>query len=269
MSSTGNSMAGKVAFITGGGTGIGAAVAAQFVAAGGRVVLMGRRLAQLEAVASKLGGLAVAGDAANTDDVRRALAQAREKFGRVDVLVANAGGHGVGDALSTDDASWALSTRLNLDTAFVCARELLPELIERRGNIVVLSSLAGHFAGPGVVGYVTMKHALIGLVRSLARDYGRQGVRVNAVCPGWVRTEMADEQMQVLVDKYRLPDADAAYDLVTRDVPMGRAASPEDVANAVMFLASPLAAMVSGSSLMVDGGASAVDLPTIAFAHDA
>lgn len=133
----------------------------------------------------------------------------------------------------------------------------------------MLSSLAGHFAGPGVVGYVTMKHALIGLVRSLARDYGQQGVRVNAVCPGWVRTEMADEQMQVLVDKYRLPDADAAYALVTRDVPMGRAASPDDVANAVLFLASPLAAMVSGSSLMVDGGASAVDLPTIAFAHDA
>lgn len=96
MSSTGNSMAGKVAFITGGGTGIGAAVAAQFVAAGGRVVLMGRRLAQLEAVAAKLGGLAVAGDAASTGDVRRALAQAREKFGRVDVLVANAGGHGHG-----------------------------------------------------------------------------------------------------------------------------------------------------------------------------
>ncbi|ATA52391.1 3-oxoacyl-ACP reductase [Variovorax boronicumulans] len=262
-------MAGKVAFITGGGTGIGAAVAAQFVAAGGRVVLMGRRFAQLEAVASKLGGLAVAGDAANTADVQRALAAARERFGGVDVLVANAGGHGVGDALATDDASWALSTRLNLDTAFVCARELLPELIARRGNIVVLSSLAGHFAGPGVVGYVTMKHALIGLVRSLARDYGQQGVRVNAVCPGWVRTEMADEQMQVLVDKHRLPDADAAYALVTRDVPMGRAASPDDVANAVLFLASPLAAMVSGSSLMVDGGASAVDLPTIAFAHDA
>ncbi|WP_180838824.1 SDR family NAD(P)-dependent oxidoreductase [Variovorax sp. RO1] len=268
MSAT-DSMAGKVAFITGGGTGIGAAVAAQFVAAGGRVVLMGRRLAQLEVVASKLGGLAVAGDAANTADVQRALAAARERFGGVDVLVANAGGHGVGDALATDDASWALSTRLNLDTAFVCARELLPELIARRGNIVVLSSLAGHFAGPGVVGYVTMKHALIGLVRSLARDYGQKGVRVNAVCPGWVRTEMADEQMQVLVDKHRLPNTDAAYDLVTRDVPMGRAARPDDVANAVLFLASPLAAMVSGSSLMVDGGASAVDLPTIAFAHDA
>ena len=111
MSSTGNSMAGKVAFITGGGTGIGAAVAAQFVAAGGRVVLMGRRLAQLEAVAAKLGGLAVAGDAASTGDVRRALAQAREKFGRVDVLVANAGGHGVGDALSYSPCCQSLSGR--------------------------------------------------------------------------------------------------------------------------------------------------------------
>lgn len=258
---------GKVAFITGGGTGIGAAVARQFAAAGGKVVLMGRRQAPLEAVAGPLGGLVVPGDAADAKDVREALARAREAFGGVNVLVANAGGHGIGNAIDTDDKSWALSTRLNLDTAFVCSREVMPELIARKGNIVMLSSLAGHFAGPGVVGYVTMKHALIGLARSLARDYGRQGVRVNAVCPGWVRTAMADEQMQVLIDKYKLPGVDAAYDLVTRDVPLGRAASPEDVAQAVLFLASPSASMITGSYLMVDGGASAVDLPTIAFAH--
>ena len=256
----------EVAFITGGGTGIGAAVAQQFCAAGGRVVLMGRRPEPLQAVAGPLGGLVAVGDAANAEDVRRALNLARSAFGGVDVLVANAGGHGLGTATETDDASWALSTRLNLDTAFVCARELLPELIRRRGNMVILSSLAGHFAGPGVTGYVTMKHALIGLTKSLARDYGRQGVRVNAVCPGWVRTAMADEQMQVLIDKYQLPDLDAAYALVTKDVPLGRAASPDDVAHAVLYLASPHAAMVTGASLMVDGGASAVDLPTVAFA---
>ncbi|MEP7299619.1 MAG: SDR family oxidoreductase, partial [Burkholderiales bacterium] len=191
------SFQGKVAFITGGGTGIGAAVAQHFTAAGGKVVLMGRRIEPLQIIAGPLGGLALAGDAADATDVRRALAQAREAFGGIDVLVANAGGHGIGSTIDTDDASWALSTRLNLDTAFVCLRELLPELIARRGNAVVLSSLAGHFAGPEVVGYVTMKHALIGLVRSAARDYGRHGVRVNAVCPGWVRTAMADEQMQV------------------------------------------------------------------------
>lgn len=256
---------GKVAFVTGGGTGIGAAVAAQFGAGGGKVVLMGRRMAPLEAVARPLGGLAVAGDAADASDVRRVLAAARQAFGGVDVLVANAGGHGLGNLVDTDDASWALATRLNLDSAFVCMREVMPELIARRGNVVVLSSLAGHFAGPGVAGYVTMKHALIGLVRSVARDYGRQGVRVNAVCPGWVRTAMADEQMQVLVAKHGLADVDAAYALVTKDVPLGRPASAEEVADAVLFLASDQASMITGTSLMVDGGASAVDLPTLAF----
>jgi NAD(P)-dependent dehydrogenase (short-subunit alcohol dehydrogenase family) len=257
----------KVAFITGGGTGIGAAVAQQFVAEGGKVLLMGRRLAPLQQVAEPIGGLAAAGDAADSGDVKKALALARERFGGIDLLVANAGGHGLGDAAQTDDDSWRLATRLNLDTAFVCIRERLPELIARRGNIVVLSSLAGHFAGPAVAGYVTMKHALIGLTKSVARDYGRQGVRINAVCPGWVRTAMADEQMQVLIDKYKLPDLDAAYGLVTRDVPLGRPASAQDVADAVLFLASKQAAMITGTSLMVDGGASAVDLPTIAFAH--
>ncbi len=257
---------GKVAFITGGGTGIGAAVAAGFAAAGGRVVLMGRREAPLRAVAEPLGGLVVTGDAADAAAVRRALGQARERFGGVDVLVANAGGHGIGGLTQTDDASWALSTRLNLDTAFVCARELMPELMRRRGNVVVLSSLAGHFAGPEVVGYVTMKHALIGFTRSVARDHGRHGVRANAVCPGWVRTEMADEQMDVLVGLGKAASREDAYRLVTRDVPLGRPATPDEVARVVLFLASDAAAMVTGTSLLVDGGASAVDLPTLAFA---
>lgn len=261
-----NSFQGKVAFITGGGTGIGAAVAQQLAAAGAKVVLMGRRLEPLQAVAEPLGGLAVAGDAATAADVRRALAQAHEAFGKVDLLVANAGGHGIGNVIDTTDDAWAQATRLNLDTAFVCAREAMPDLIAQRGNIVILSSLAGHFAGPGVVGYVTMKHALIGLTRSLARDYGPHGVRANAVCPGWVRTAMADEQMQALIDKYQLADVDAAYDRVTSNVPMRRPATADEVAHAVLFLASPQAAMITGTSLMVDGGASAVDLPTIAFA---
>jgi meso-butanediol dehydrogenase/(S,S)-butanediol dehydrogenase/diacetyl reductase len=256
---------GKVAFITGGGTGIGAAVAAGFAAAGGQVVLMGRREAPLRAVAEPLGGLVVAGDAADGAAVRAALSQARERFGGVDVLVANAGGHGVGALTETDDASWALATRLNLDTAFVCTRELMPELVRRRGNVVVLSSLAGHFAGPEVVGYVTMKHALIGFTRSVARDHGRHGVRANAVCPGWVRTEMADEQMDALVAQGKAADRQAAYGLVTRDVPLGRPASPDEVARVVMFLASDAAAMVTGTSLLVDGGGSSVDLPTLAF----
>ena len=257
--------AGKVALVTGGGTGIGAAVAEQFCAAGGRVVLMGRREAPLRAVASRLDALVAVGDAANTDDVKSALRLAMAHFGGLDVLVANAGGHGIGNVLGTDDDSWRLATRLNLDTAFVCTRELMPELFRRQGNVVVVSSLAGHFAGPDVVGYVTMKHALLGFTKSVARDYGRHGVRANAVCPGWVRTDMADAQMQGLVDAGKARDIEDAYALVTRNLPLRRPATPAEVAKVVMFLASDSAAMVTGTSLLVDGGAAAVDLPTIEF----
>lgn len=260
---------GKVAFVTGAGTGIGAAVARRFVEAGGQVALMGRRRDVLERVAGPIGGLVVAGDAADTEAVREAMRRSRERFGGIDVLVANAGGHGVGALLETDDAAWAQATRLNLDTAFVCAREAMPDVVARGGgSIVIVSSLAGHFSGPDVVGYVTMKHALIGLTRSIARDFGRHGVRANAVCPGWVRTEMADEQMRALVAQRRLRDVAEAYRLVTQDVPLGRPAEPDEIADAVLFLASPRARMITGTSLMVDGGASAVDLPTIAFAPE-
>lgn len=256
---------GKVALITGGGTGIGAAVAQRIAAEGGHIVLMGRRRAPLEAVAAPLGGLVVAGDAAEAKDVRAAIAAAREKFGRLDILVANAGGHGVGPTTGFSDEDWALATRLNLDTAFVCARECLPALMESRGNIVIVSSIAGLFAGPDAIGYVTMKHGCIGLAKSLARDFGRRGVRTNTICPGWVRTAMADEQMTYLVEKHGLSTIEEAYSLVTKDVPAGRPATSEEVASVICFAASDDAAMVNGAVITVDGGTSAVDLPTLAF----
>jgi NAD(P)-dependent dehydrogenase (short-subunit alcohol dehydrogenase family) len=256
----------KTALVTGGGTGIGAAVARRLRAEGGNVIVMGRRLAPLERVAAATGAIAFTGDAASGEDVRRAVAIATERFGGLDVLVANAGGHGFGTAAEMDDAAWASSTRVNLDTAFVSARETLPALQDRRGNIVIVSSLAGLFAGPQVVGYVTMKHALIGLTRSITRDFGPLGVRCNAVCPGWVRTDMADDEMKVLIDQHKLASLDEAYRLVTRNVPLRRPAEPEEVAGVICFLASQEATMVTGAVVPIDGGASAVDLPTIAFA---
>jgi meso-butanediol dehydrogenase / (S,S)-butanediol dehydrogenase / diacetyl reductase len=258
--------ANKIALITGGGTGIGAAVARRIHAEGGKAVVMGRRQEPLDRVAGQTGALAVTGDAANADDVRRAIALATTQFGGLDVLIANAGGHGFGTVAETDDATWALATHSNLDTAFVTAREALPMLQQRRGNIVVVSSLAGLFSGPEVAGYVTMKHALIGLTKSLARDFGPKGVRANAVCPGWVRTDMADGEMDVIIKRHNLPSIDAAYQLVTRNVPLRRPAEPDEVANVICFLASSEAAMVTGAMVPIDGGASIVDLPTIAFA---
>jgi meso-butanediol dehydrogenase / (S,S)-butanediol dehydrogenase / diacetyl reductase len=259
---------GKVVLITGGGTGIGAATAARFRAEGAEVVVMGRRREPLDRVAIATGAIPVAGDAATAGDARAAVRAAVERFGGLDILVANAGGGGGGAALETDDAKWAEGVRSNVTTAFVSSREALPALLDRGGGAIVLvSSLAGLFAGPDMVGYVTAKHALIGLTRSLARDYGPRGVRVNVVCPGWVRTPIADEQMDILAARKGLSREDA-YALSTSKLPIRRPGHPGEIASIVLFLASDQSSIMTGSILVADGGASAVDLPTLAFERE-
>jgi meso-butanediol dehydrogenase / (S,S)-butanediol dehydrogenase / diacetyl reductase len=254
---------GKVALVTGGGTGIGAATAALFRREGADVVIMGRRSEPLVAVAHETGAVASPGDAGSAADVAVAVALATERFGGLDVVVANAGGSPPSPLLETDDAAWAAAIHNNLTTAFVTCRESLPALLERRGAIVIVSSLAAHFAGPGVVGYTTAKHGLIGLTRSLARDYGPRGVRVNAVSPAWVRTPMANRAMEASGAKYGL-DQEGAYAFATSQVPLRRPGEPEEVATICLFLATPDSALLMGAVLLADGGAHIVDLPTLA-----
>jgi len=260
------SLSGRSVLITGGGTGIGAACARRLAAAGMRVAVLGRRKEPIERVAAEIGGFAIVADAARSEDMRSAVALIAERFGRLDALIANAGGHGIGAALATDDAAWRDARLANLDSAFVAARESLPSLLEQRGSIVFVSSIAALGAAAEVCGYTTFKHAVIGLTRSLARDYGPQGVRVNAVCPGWVRTPMSDEEMQPLMRGHGIT-LDQAYDLVTADAPLRRPASAEEIASVCQFLISPEASIVTGAVIVADGGSTIVDVGTLAFSR--
>lgn len=256
----------KVVAITGGGTGIGAAVARRYADDGARVVVLGRRREPLEKVAAETGAHVIVCDASERESAQNAATEIVERFGRLDVVVANAGGHGFSSVTDTDDEEWELALRSNLSSAFVFCRATLPALVESSGQVVIVSSLAGLFAGPNVAGYTVAKHALIGLTRSIARDYGPKGVRANAVCPGWVRTPMADGEMDQFAAAAGFTGGqDEGYRRVTAEVPLRRPAEPEEIASIVRFLGSDESSYLTGSVLVADGGAHVVDLPTLAF----
>jgi meso-butanediol dehydrogenase / (S,S)-butanediol dehydrogenase / diacetyl reductase len=253
-----------VALVSGGGSGIGAATARRLAAAGATVAVMGRRRDPVERVAAEIGGLACVGDSAAPTDTEAAVAATTATLGGLDVLVANAGGDGSAAALDVDDRMWDAVVRSNLTSSFVLARAALPALVERSGAIVIVSSVAGLFAIPEDAGYTAAKHALVGLTRSLARDYGPHGVRVNAVCPAWTRTPAGDASMDRLGER-RGTDREGAYALATAHVPLRRPVTADEVAAACVFLASAEASAITGAVLPVDGGSSAVDLSTAAF----
>jgi NAD(P)-dependent dehydrogenase (short-subunit alcohol dehydrogenase family) len=156
------SLAGKVALVTGGGTGIGAAVARRLAAGGAHVIVAGRRLGPVEAVACDVDGTAVAADMARAGDADRVVRTAVERYGGLDVLVANAGGEGGGAVLEADDETWEAGMRANLTSCFVTCRAAVPELVARGGGaIVVVSSIAALAAGPRMAGYTTAKAGLL------------------------------------------------------------------------------------------------------------
>ncbi|CAI2790758.1 D-beta-hydroxybutyrate dehydrogenase [Serratia grimesii] len=255
----------RVVVITGGGTGVGAACARLLADSGDRVFIIGRRREPLTALADEIGVQALVGDASSGDSWKSVLLPAiLQQAGRIDCLIGSAGGMGLGRITEMSDDHWRQALDSNLNSAFASARACLPELVKTGGNLLFVASIASLAAGPEVCGYVTAKHALIGLMRSIARDYGPQGVRANAVCPGWVTTSMADEEMLPLMAAHQLT-LEQAYQHVCRDVPLRRPASAEEIAGICRFLCSPEASIITGAALVADGGSTIVDVPTLAF----
>lgn len=259
---------GKVAVISGGGSGIGAATARRFAGEGARVVVTGRREAPLRGVADETGGLAVPGDMGEAITATAVVEEAVRTFGGVDVVIANAGGGSAGTAASVDDEGWQRTIDVNLTGPLRLAREAIPSMVERGGgSIVLVSSVNGLTASTGSVSYGTSKTALIGLMRSIAVDFGPQGVRANAVCPGWVVTPMGDRGMDEIASAFGV-GRDDAYRLATQHVPLRRPATAEEIAACCLFLASEDSSIVTGTVLVADGGQTAVDLGGILFAPE-
>ncbi len=255
---------GKVALITGGGTGIGAAVAARFAAAGARVAVVGRRQPLIEQVAAETGGLALAADTSRETDCNAAVAATVKHFGRLDLLVANAGVVFEGTAVEESLAQWNQTLATNLTGVRCIAAAAIPAIKQGGGGAVVnVSSVAALRAGPRMASYISSKAALIGLTRSMAYDFAASSIRVNVVCPGWVRTPMSEGEM-VAMGKARGTDASEATAHVTRFLPQRRMAEPGEIAACIEFLASSDASFVTGAVLVADGGGDIVDVGMLA-----
>lgn len=254
----------KVALVTGGGSGIGAAVARRLAADGYAVAVTGRRAGPIREVAAELGGLAIVADTGVVVDAQRSVAETVERFGGLDALVCNAGIGGEGSLRELDPATWDDVLRVNLTGPFLVARAAIDELAARRGSIVTVSSAAGLRASTDSLAYCSSKAGLAMLTQCIAVDHGPEGVRANCICPGWVRTPMADAEMDALGEALGA-DREAAYEACVADVPLRRAASPEEIAATVAWLLSDEAAYVNGAVLPVDGGHTPVDVGTVAF----
>lgn len=250
----------KIVLITGAGNGIGRAAAIAFAERGATVVVVDRDAEGAEATAGILrqkGGeaLAVVADVSRSEEVEGYVRSTLDAYGRIDVFFNNAGieGH-IAPTSEYDEETFDRVLAVNVKGVFLGLRHVLPVMIAQgAGAVVNTASIAGLLGTPSMPAYVTSKHAVVGLTKCAAGEVGRSGVRVNAVCPGPVDTRMIrDLQQQMNPD-----DPDAARRSYESSMPLGRFATPEEVANVVLFLASDLASSVTGAQYTVDGGRTA------------
>lgn len=251
----------RIALITGGGRGIGRAIALAFAREGANVAVAARTLDQVERVAREIAdqfhkdSFPIVCDVSDVRSVENAFAAVMETFGRgPDILVNNAGIAESAPLLRTSDELWLRHLAINLNGTFYCTRAAVPQMIERGwGRIINIASIAGKTGAPYIAAYSASKHGVVGLTRSAAIELATKGITVNAICPGYVDTEMTTRGVQNITEKTGL-SADQAMDSIRKLSPQNRIINPEEVAALAVLLASEDGRGINGQALSVDGG---------------
>ncbi len=236
----------KIVLITGGGTGIGKATAAAFVAEGAKVVISGRRQSVLEETTKELGESAnfIVGDVSKKGDPKRIIDEIIAKFGQLDILINGAGTGAMGPLSSTSDEDIENTYRTNVFGPLALIREAIPHLVNSKGNVINITSVMSNGVMPGTAMYAASKAALDHITRCLAAEFGPSGVRVNAIAPGLTATDITAE----------LRKDEQAIGMFVAQTPMGRLGEPTDIAKAVLLLASNGAGWITGQVVQAGGG---------------
>jgi 3-hydroxybutyrate dehydrogenase len=248
---------GRHALITGGGTGIGASAATHLNAAGAKISVTGRRREPLERIAGMVNGTAVQCDVTDRAEIDRAFDQARAANGPINLLVVNAGIAESAPFHKMSRDSWNRIIATNLTAAFDCVQAALGDLLKSdNGRLVFVASVAGLRGVPYAAHYAASKHGLLGLMRSLAAEYAKTSLTVNAVCPGYVDTPMTDQSVERVAEITGRSE-DQSRDIITNMNASGRLVHPDAVGTMILTLCLPQSRDVNGAAVTIDGGTSA------------